>query len=179
MTGGSGLPGTVSGPPGITGPPGPPPGPGVQVPFGAPPSERDRRRMWIGLGVSAALLVLCCGGGALGFGTFVVQTSRSLLRQATSVVTTYLGALRDGDYSTAYNQLCTSLQSNISLGQFRVSQQGLPRVLSFTLDQPQDQGSSIVVGAEVVRESGPQSVTFDLAQQGTTLTALKICRVRQ
>src|SRR5437016_152585 len=45
--------------------PSPPRGPGVAPPFAAPPTDRSRKSLWIGLGVGALLLVLCCVGGVV------------------------------------------------------------------------------------------------------------------
>jgi hypothetical protein len=159
--------------------PPPPAGPGVQVPFGAPPGERDRRRLWIGLGVGGALLALCCVGGIFGFGALLVQTSRNLTNQATTVVTSYLGALRDSEYAKAYEQLCAGLRRQVSLESFAASQREVPRVLNFTLDAPQPQGSSVWVQAHVNREDGPQEPAFRLVQEGRGTVALKICGITQ
>jgi hypothetical protein len=159
--------------------PGPPPGPGVRVPFGAPPGERDRRRLWIGLGVGGALLALCCVGGIFGFGALVVQTSRGLLSEATTVVGNYLGALRDGDYPTAYDQLCATVRRDVSLDQFETTQRDLAPIVSFTLRQPRAQGSSVWVQAQVTRENSLENPDFRLVQEGRGTTALKICGITQ
>src|SRR4051794_15605559 len=86
-----GLPG-FPGPPGVPGPPEPlpPPGPGVTPPFTAPPSDRDRRGLWLGLGVAAVMLVLCCVGGAVGVGLLAVSTSRQVQTTARATVVRYL-----------------------------------------------------------------------------------------
>ncbi|MEN3310364.1 MAG: hypothetical protein V7603_6566 [Micromonosporaceae bacterium] len=161
------------------GAPAPPPGPGVQVPFAAPPAERDRRRLWIGLGVGGALLALCCVGGIFGFGALVVQTSRSLLAEATTVVGDYLDALHDRNYPTAYDQLCASLQNQISLDQFQTTEDAQPPLVGYTLDQPRAQGSAVWVKAHVTRENDLQAPDFRLVQEGRGTTALKICAITQ
>jgi hypothetical protein len=161
-------------------PPVPPPGPGVQVPFGAPPGERDRRRLWIGLGVGGALLAICCVGGIFGFGALVVQTSRGLLNEATTVVGDYLDGLRRGDYPYAYDQLCVGLRATVGLDQFKAEDEAQTRVRGYVVGQPRPQGSSIWVAATVVRASGQeQRPEFQLVQEGKTATALKICAIRQ
>jgi hypothetical protein len=159
--------------------PAPPPGPGVRVPFAAPPGERDRRRLWIGLGVGGALLALCCVGGIFGFGALVVQTSRSLLTEATTVVSDYLDGLHDADYQKSYDQLCSSLQNQVSREQFATTQADQPGLISYTLDTPRAQGTSVYVQAHVVRADGPQEPAFRLVQERRGATALKICAITQ
>jgi hypothetical protein len=159
--------------------PAPPPGPGVQVPFAAPPGERDRRRLWIGLGVGGALLAVCCVGGIFGFGALVVQTSRGLLAEATTVVTTYLDGLRDGNYPRAYDQLCENLQNQVSLDQFRTTQADQPRLIRYTLDPARAQASAVWVRAHAERENGPWEPDFRLVQEGRATAALKICAIAQ
>jgi hypothetical protein len=151
----------------------------VRVPFPAPPAERDRRRLWIALGVGGALFAVCCVGGIFGFGTLVVQTSRELLNQATAVVDTYLGALRSRDYPAAYNQLCTNLRHEISLDQFQTTQAQLPQVLDYSLEPPRGQGSAILVRAEVTRSNAMETDNFRLVQDGQATTSLKICQITQ
>jgi hypothetical protein len=151
--------------------PAPPPGPGVAPPFAAPPRDRDNKSLWIGLGVGGLLLILCCVGGIFGVGLLASGSDGLVRSQATSVVTTYLDALRRQDYPQAYNQLCTDLTSKLSLEGFesRVSQ---PRVVAFSVDTVTI-SQDIVVDATVEREGrSPQSQSFPLVQSGT---ALKIC----
>src|SRR5207249_4522642 len=95
--------------------PGAPAGPGVRAPFAAPPTERDRRRLWTGIGIGALVLVLCCGGGIVGFGTLVVAQAQALPKEAVVVVTRYLDGLRDQNHRQAYDQLCGQLQAQESL----------------------------------------------------------------
>jgi hypothetical protein len=164
----------------MTSPPPPPPGPGVRVPFAAPPAERDRRRMWITLGVGGALLALCCVGGIFGIGALVVQTSRNLTSEATQVVGGYLGALRQGNYQAAYNRLCERLQGQVSVDRFESSEAAKPRVTDYSLDQPRPQGSVVLVQTEVTRAGGEhETPEFQLVREGESATSLKICGIRQ
>src|SRR5437899_7527140 len=88
--------------------PAPPPGPGVRTPFAAPPTERDRKRLWISLGVGALLLVLCCAGGIVGFGALVVAQNKAIPQEAVTVVDRDLSGLRARNYQQAYDQLCAA-----------------------------------------------------------------------
>ena len=87
-------------------PPPAPPGPGVHPPFPAPPVEGRGRRAWTSFGITAGVVALVCGGGAVAGLGLVTAFSRSLDEQAGVVVGHYLDDLRERDYAGAYQQLC-------------------------------------------------------------------------
>jgi hypothetical protein len=140
-------------PMGVVVPP-PPPGPGVRAPFAAPPTERNRKRMWIMLGVGAVLLVLCCGGGVFGFGAMVYSQAHALPVQARTVVTRYLDALRAGDYGGAYDQLCGQVRDRVTEESFAADQSRRPRMVAYTLDTAQITGSEVIVPARLETADG-------------------------
>jgi hypothetical protein len=108
-------------------PPPPPQGPGVIPPFPAPPVEGRGRRLGIGLGIGAGVLALVCGGGlATAVGLTAVMTS-ALNEQADVVVGDYLDALRDREWSQAYDMLCPRAQRTETESEFvaRVSAEKL------------------------------------------------------
>lgn len=155
--------------------PPPPPGPGVRAPFAAPPTERDRKRLWIGLGVGAALLVLCCGGGAFGIGALIVSRTDALRSEGASVVRQYLDGLRDANYRRSYNLLCSDVRATLSLGTFTSNQERQPRVISYTLYEPQLTGTGVVVDADVTTSGGTSDHrSFDLVEDAEA-AALRIC----
>ena len=155
--------------------PPPPPGPGVQAPFAAPPTERDRKRLWIGLGVGAALLVLCCGGGAFGIGALVVARTDALRSEGTAVVRQYLDGLRDGDYRHSYNLLCGDLRATMTPTTFSSQQEREPHVVSYTLQEPQLTGTGVAVGADVTTTGGGTGHReFELVEDAD-VGALRIC----
>jgi len=156
-------------------PPPAPPGPGVRAPFAAPPSERDRRRMWVGIGIGAVLLVLCCGGGIVGFGALVVARTRALPAEAVAVVDQYLAGLRDGDFKQAYDQLCGQARDQETLDRFTARQRGLPHIDSYTIGQPDASGAEVIVPADVEAGGDRQSRTFGLVQDQEA-GGLRICR---
>ena len=57
--------------------PAPPPGPGAAPPFAAPPTDKNKRGLWIGLGVGGLVLLLCCVGGIFGVGVLYVNATRA------------------------------------------------------------------------------------------------------
>ena len=155
--------------------PPPPPGPGVQAPFAAPPTERDRKRLWIGLGVGAALLVLCCGGAAVGIGALVVNRSNALQTEAVAVTRQYLGNLQAQAYGSAYRLLCDSLRGTMSLSEYTARERGRPRITRFSVGSPSIRGSELLVPAEVEGDDGGlRHPTLALVEEGQP-AALRIC----
>jgi hypothetical protein len=135
--------------------PAPPQGPGVRVPFASPPSDRDRKRLWISLGVGGAALILCCGGGVAALGGLVVATDRAVPAEAKAVVSDFLDGLSHRDYKRAYNQVCTARQGEQSLEEFTAVEKDQPRIESFKLREPTILGSRITVTADVRTVDGP------------------------
>ena len=164
-------------PPLFSGPsvPPPPPGPGVDAPFATPPTERDRKRVWIGLGVGAALVVLCCGGGVFGFGALVVNRTDALRGEAVSVVRQYLTDLGAERYASAYRLLCERLRGGMSLTEYVAGARSRPRVTNFTIGSPSINTTGAVVPAEVYdAEGGIRHPTFELVEEQQP-GALRIC----
>jgi hypothetical protein len=108
-------------------PPPPPQGPGVHPPFPAPPVEGRGRRVGLGLGLGAGVLLLVCGGGAAAAVGLTRVMGNALNEQAQVVVSDYLDALRDREWSQAYDQLCDQARQTETESQFtsRVSTQQL------------------------------------------------------
>jgi len=130
-------------------PPPPPQGPGVYPPFPAPPIEGRGRRLGLGLGLGAGVLVLVCGGGAAaGVGLIRVMTS-ALNEQAEVVVGDYLDALRDREWSQAYDQLCDQAKQEETEAQFT------SRVSTAELITSWDVGA-----VDLVQATAPVSVTY-------------------
>src|SRR5260221_8729252 len=84
----------------------PPPGPGVQPPFVAPPTDGARRRRWIGAGIASGLGIFLFIGGLLGYGALSVFGQQMIVERSTAAVTEYLTAIRNGEYHKAFSVLC-------------------------------------------------------------------------
>jgi len=153
--------------------PGSPPGPGVAPPFAAPPTDRSRRGLWIGLGIGAVVLVLCCVGGLAGFGVVLVAGTQQAKRQATEVVTTYLDGLRDGNVRTAHEQLCRDLAARLPVETLEREARQRP-IDTYELSEPRI-AQAIEVDATVrYRVGDSRSLRFVLDTQGQQL---KICEI--
>ncbi|GIH20597.1 hypothetical protein [Rugosimonospora africana] len=151
---GSGQPVAPPVPPGPGGPsqqwpPQPPRGPGVRVPFAAPPAERDRKRLWISLGVGGAALLLCCVGGVVGFGALIVTSGQATVTEARNTVRDFLDGLEKHDFREAYDQLCTARRTEQSLDEFTAYERTLPEVERFTVHEPVTDGARFRVQAVV------------------------------
>jgi hypothetical protein len=131
-----------------------PRGPGVRVPFPSPPTERDRKRLWISLGVGGAALLLCCGGGIAGFVGLAVASQRAIPAEARTVVQNYLDGLRQRDFRKAYDQVCTSRQNQQTLDEFSAVETDRPRITSFQLEEPVVHTNVITVTADVREADG-------------------------
>ena len=154
--------------------PGPPPGPGVRAPFAAPPTERDRKRMWIGLGVGAALLVVCCGGGLVAFIGLVVAQNRAIPAEAAAVVNRYLDDLTHEDYRDAYDQLCGADQSQQSLAEFTARKRAGATIEQYRVGQPRAQQSEVLVPVQLYTSSGSVDSVFTLVEDQQA-GGLRIC----
>lgn len=157
--------------------PPPPAGPGVQPPFPAPPVDGARTRVWVGLGVGAAALVLCCVGSVVGFGGLIVAGMQAASEQAKVTVGDYLGALKERKYAEAYALLCDQLQARESADAFSRRVAEGPQVTGYTVGKPETDQQPIIVPADVRYDSGRQrSLRFTLTQDRDN-AKLEICDV--
>jgi hypothetical protein len=157
----------------VTAVPPPPPGPGVQPPFVAPPTDGTSRRRWVAVGISVGLAILLCIGGAAGVGGVLYLAVRVAQDESQASVRDYLGALRDQNFDKAYGLLCPQLRSTTSRSRFEQIQRDGPRVASFDVHRGAYQNNELVVPADIDFTNGTtNSVTFVMFQdQG----AIEVC----
>lgn len=159
--GGQVGPGGPGGPGGLATEPAdpvPPRGPGVVAPFPAPPRERNPR-MWVGISVLAAVVVLCCGGGiATVVGLLYYDQSR--IPQA---VDTFLVAVEKGQYAEAYDLQCSAVREQQNESEFANQFEQGKKLSSHKLGSavPADSGGSGTTQAYLV----PADLRYD---DGTT-----------
>jgi len=138
------------------------PGPGVIPPFVTPPREGHKRRLGIGIAISAVIAVVCCGGGSVGMGALLVASGHQRERDARAVVTTYLNDWQREDYPGAYTLLCNERRNSVSLDDFTRSLSS-DQVTGYRLGEVRPAGTAIGVPVDIDFLSGDdQQVTYDV-----------------
>lgn len=154
--------------------PAPPPGPGTAPPFAAPPSDRNKRSLWVWLTVGGLLLVVCCGGSVFGVGALYVAGVNDAKKQATATVTAYLNAVLEQNWELAHQQLCSPLAERISPSDL-ASRERRQRFESYTLDEPKI-AETVDVLAHLSTSGGEALRLFQLDTEGGG--RLSICGIR-
>ncbi|MBQ0980397.1 MULTISPECIES: hypothetical protein [Micromonospora] len=155
--------------------PAPPPGPGVAPPFAAPPTEGRRTRLWIGLGVGALAVVLCCGGGGTAVVGLAVSGVQAIREQARTVTGDYYQALVERDYGRAYEQLCDDAQRRESRPEFERRASAEPQVSAFRVGEVDT--TSLTVPVDVTLAGGDrEQQQVRLGQDGET-GGVEVCGV--
>ncbi|MEV4344037.1 hypothetical protein AB0J83_06120 [Actinoplanes sp. NPDC049596] len=158
--------------------PPPPQGPGVQPPFPAPPVEGKGRRIGMGLGVAATVLVLVCGGGVAALIGLFSAGSRALQEQAHAVVGDYLTALKTENYSDAYEHLCDRAKRDESESEFRTRVSAGEPIVSWRLGELKlDYDVSVPVEATYAG-GDVQQLTAEL-DQDTSTGAFEVCELAE
>jgi hypothetical protein len=154
----------------------PPPGPGVAPPFAAPPTEGRTVRMWIGLGVAALAVVLCCGGGVAALIGLAVAGTQAINEQARAVVGDYLDAVSHDKYDKAYSLLCDDAQKRESPREFQQRVTAEPEIASYKVHEA-TVNTQVTVPVDVTYDGGSRdNLRFFLAQDGRS-GALEVCGV--
>jgi hypothetical protein len=152
-----------------TAPP-PPPGPGVQAPFVAPPTDGARQRRGWAVGLTIGTVLVCCVGSLVGSGGLLVLGSRMVIDSTKVAVTRYLESVRVADYEAAYGQLCQAEQRRRSKAEFTQDVRDEPRIASFQVDEPViDNSERIEVPATLRYVSGAtEGFVFYVVQDAST-----------
>lgn len=146
------------------GEPAPPSGPGVIPPFVAPPTDRDNRRLWIGIGAGILAVIVCCVATVVGFGVVVAGGAERVKRESQRTVTAYLGDVKAGKYDAAYRLLCEDLRKTETLAAFARREDGLE---DFKVGKATVAQSDVSVPAQVrYRDQAWQSRTYLLQTEG-------------
>lgn len=174
--------------PRATGPPSPPPGPGVRPPFVAAPIEGRSTRMWVSLGVAGAVLVVCCGMGAVALGGLLVTLPQAQNEQAQQAVEAYLAAVVDEEYERAYELRCDADRAAESLTEFTRRVSGGPRIESYRIgDLETDLGEGpfdpeatgdMTVPVEVDYADGSEARLTVPVEQSSDTGEIEVCGLR-
>ncbi len=154
--------------------PGPPPGPGVQPPFVAPPTEGARQRRWLAIGLAGAAALLCCVGALFGLGGLVVLGSQVVEDEARATVTDYLTAVRDEEYGLAYDLLCDREQRRTSLSEFTNSFEDEPGLTGFEVTEVQSAQRLLVLARLRYDNGDADNVRFVMEQDRQT-AEFRVC----
>lgn len=148
----------------------PPAGPGVQPPFAAPPTQRPRTRLWIGIAVSLVLTLLACGGGIVTLVTTTSAAPKQIEGKAKELVGEFLTDLRADRFDDAHKLLCTNLSKDVSIEDLRSEYDDLT---AFEVRTAQfNNGDPILVTAAEDVGSGSEAVTYQVRIEET---ALRVC----
>ncbi|GLY23388.1 DUF4878 domain-containing protein [Micromonospora sp. NBRC 101691] len=91
--------------------------------------RRTTRNVLIAVGV---VLVLCCLGGSIS-GFWIYRSVSDAVAPVSDSTTTYLDAVRRGDHSTAYGQLCAPMRNRVSEADFTRMQAAQPRLSDYDI----------------------------------------------
>ncbi|MDG4764872.1 hypothetical protein O7632_12290 [Solwaraspora sp. WMMD406] len=155
-----------------------PPGPGAVPPFAAPPVEGRTARVWIGLGVAALALVLCCGGGTVALVGLIVTGSEAVNEQARVAVGDYFDALSDQDFDAAYGQLCAEARRRESPDEYARRLSAEPEIESYDIGQV-SLTSRIVVPVDVTYAGGGGDSLRVALNQDTGTGELEVCDIER
>lgn len=138
--------------------------------------EGRSKRLWVGLGVAALAVTLCCGGGlAAGIG-LVITGTQAVNERARAAVGGYLDDVRAGRYAEAYDALCPNLRHQESPGQFAERLADEPKIDSYELGDAQ---LTTVVTLPVTvhyANGGDNSLRFAL-EQDTGSGEFEVCGI--
>ncbi|MER7892367.1 hypothetical protein ABTX15_21345 [Micromonospora sp. NPDC094482] len=157
------------------GAPAPPPGPGVSPPFAAPPTEGRRARLWLGLGVGALALVLCCGGGGAAVVGLAVSGVQAVREQGRTVSTDYYQALVDRNYGEAYDQLCDDAQRRESRPEFERRVAAEPQVAGYRVGEVDT--NNLTVPVDVTLEGGQHERQQVILGQDQQNGGMEVCGI--
>jgi len=153
-----------------------PAGPGVAPPFAAPPAEGRTARVWIGLGVAALALLLCCGGGTVALVGLIVTGAEAIDEQARIAVGDYFEAVSQQDFGAAYDMLCAEAQRRESASEFARRLATEPEITGYEVGQV-SVTSRIVVPVEVDYARGGEDTLRVSLNQDTGTGELEVCGV--
>jgi hypothetical protein len=173
---------TISGPipaaaptgPAMAGVPMPPPGPGVQPPFAAPPTDGTRQRRWVAFGLAIGAVMLVCVGGVVGVGGLVVLGVQVVRDEAAGTVNGYLTAIQDEEYDDAYDRLCDAAQRRTSRAQFARAQSQLPGISSFSVGEV-ELAERILVPATISYDDRTMNTVRFVMEQDQSTGAIEVC----
>lgn len=133
-------------------------------------------RMWLGLGVAALAVVLCCGGGAFALVGLFVSSAEAVNEQARTVVGDYFAAVRDEKYGQAYQMLCAEARQRESPAEFEERVSAGPAVSAYRVGEVAFT-DEITVPVQVTYTSGARDNLQASLDQDIDTGELRVCRI--
>lgn len=152
----------------------PPPGPGVVVPFAAPPRDEDKSRTVLWIVLASVLAIVLCGGGAIGVAAVTVWSSNELANQAKASAEDFLDDIVDAKYDSAYKSVCKPVRKKLPKAKF--TRQWASEHVSDYKTKPienSDDGN-ISVPADLTTENGHTAVKLVMAVDNKSMD-MSVC----
>jgi hypothetical protein len=131
--------------------------------------------MWVGLGIGAAVAVICGVGGVVGLGALVVTANDAAKNEARSTATQFMTAWQKQDYKAAYKLTCPDLQNDVGYAQFadRLSQQS---VNTYQIGTVELTDTNLTVPVDVTFDpSGPDHLLLDMEVDQSAANRISVC----
>jgi hypothetical protein len=149
--------------------PPPPPGPGVQPPFVAPPTDGVRRRRWVAIGITGVVVVLVCAGAVVGLGALGIFGEQMVADKSKAAVQTYLDQIKGRGYSGAYDLLCADERNRVDEGELSDDWDARGPIGTFTVGDPNLNEAEVIVPVEMEFTDGhSMALRFPVEQNGST-----------
>ncbi|SIR86144.1 hypothetical protein SAMN05444858_12294 [Micromonospora avicenniae] len=147
----------------------------MSPPFAAPPTEGRRARLWLGLGVGALAVLLCCGGGGSAVVGLAVSGVQAVREQGRTVSTDYYQALVDQNFGQAYDQLCDDAQRRESRPDFESRVAAEPQVTAYRVGDVDT--NNLTVPVDVMLEGGRRERQQVILGQDPQTGGLEVCGI--
>jgi hypothetical protein len=154
--------------------PPPPPGPGVQPPFVAPPTDGIRQRRWLAIGLAAGVVVVLCAGAVVGIGALGIFGQQMVAERSQAAVSDYLTQLQKRDFDHAWSLLCPAEQRRVNTTSFERLWQARPRISTFTVGKAAV-GNTVVVPARVDNTDGTSDALRFPMEQDPSSGDFQVC----
>ncbi|BBH66612.1 hypothetical protein ACTI_32970 [Actinoplanes sp. OR16] len=151
----------------------PPAGPGVHPPFPAPPVEGRGRRIGMGLGIAGGILALVCGGGAVAIAGLATAMDNAINEQVDVVVSRYMEAVQDREFTKAYGLLCQDARSQESREDYITRMTASEQVAAYYVGDVDLTYGTVPV--DVTYADGDTAVVQAELAQNTSTGAFEVC----
>jgi hypothetical protein len=147
--------------------------------FPAPPTEGRRRRIGLGLGLAAGILVLACGGGVAILAGLGVVMNNALNEQAKVVIGDYLDDVKAKRYAEAYDSLCARTRATVTKSEFTSDAQTAQPLQSWRVGDLDLASVDLAVPVEVTYAGGGSGRLEAHLGQNRETGQFEVCSVEE